>query len=311
MTATSVAAPRFDWYAATVNVGVDDLRAVLARDLGGSVAPEDGARHGFHHREVVRDRDGLVLATLLHGGNGDIPHAYASSDHAHGFAEVIRHYWPDRHRVSRADCALDFDNGPGTFDTLLELCRGIADGARVDGDVRKRVGKVKTNQMGDWHHALHGRTFYLGAFKSAVLARLYEKGIQLREDAVKRGKPAPVGVTDDSVRLEVQVRPDGDSKRLAATATPEALFGYSEWSRELYRRVDGAELARVDIKERRDSDHERAMQWMVKQYGAHLLIDVARLGSWEALGADLRRRLETGDGGDGIWANDNDNERPF
>lgn len=308
MTVDSVAAPRFDWYAATINVGVDDLRDVLCRDLGGSASPEEGARHGFQNREVVRDRNGNTLATILHGGNGDIPHAYASSDYAHGFAGVVRQYWPARHRVSRMDAAVDFDNGSGTFDTLLEICRGIADGAHVEGDIRKRVGKVKTNQMGDWHHAQHGRTFYLGAFKSAVLARLYEKGIQLREDAVKRGKPAPVGVTDNAVRLEVQVRPDGDSKRLAATATPESAFGYAEWSRELYRRVEGAELQRVDIKERRDSDHERAMQWMVKQYGAHLLIDVARLGSWEALGADLRRRLETGEGAEGIWLGD---DRPF
>lgn len=307
MTASSVASPRFDWYAATVNVGVDDLRHVLERDLGGSAKPEDGARHGFHYREVVRDREGHTLATILHGGNGDIPHAFASSDYAHGFAGIIRREWGDRHRVSRMDTALDFDGGPSTWGTLLDLCRSIADGERVEGDTRRRIGKIRTNQMGDWHHGKDGRTFYLGAFKSPVLCRLYEKGIQLHQDAARRNMPAPeASIT--AVRLEVQVRPDGPAKTTAATATPEQAFGYSEWSRELLRRLDGTKVPRVNVKERRDSDHERAMQWMVKQYGDHLLAEVAELGSWAALGESLRRRLETGYAGN---AGDADEGRPF
>lgn len=296
MTGSSVTEPRFDWYAATVNVNVDDLRGVLTRDLLGTARPEEGARHGFHNREVVRDRDGHVLATILHGGNGDIPHAFASSDYAHDFAGLIRRYWPDRHRVSRADTALDFAGGASTWSTLLDYCRSIADGEKVDGDNRRRVGKIRTNQMGDWHHGKDGRTFYLGAFKSPVLVRLYEKGIQLHQDAAKRGMPVP-DAPIDSVRLEVQVRPDGPAKTAAATATPAEMFGYAEWSRELYRRIDGSDVPRVHVKERRDSDHERAMQWMVKQYGDHLLAEVSDLGGWHLLGESLRRRLETGNSG--------------
>lgn len=286
--------PRFDWYAASINVGVERLRDILARDLRASVRPEDGARHGFHNREVARDADGRVVATLLHGGNGDIPHAYASSDSAHTFAGIVREYWPDRHRVSRVDAALDFD-GPGTWSKLLDLCQGIAAGVKVAGDERSRVTKVRTGQMGDWFHGEHGRTFYLGSFKSAVLVRLYEKGIQLREDAAKHGVVRD-DISDDLVRLEVQVRPDGDSKRLAASASPLEVFGYAAWSRELLRRVQGVDVERVHIKERRDSDHERALQWMVQQYGAHLLQEVSELGSWDLLGQALRRRMETGAG---------------
>jgi len=284
--------PIFDWYAASINAGVDSLRDVLARELRGSASVEDGARHGFHNREVIRDRDGRVVATLLHGGNGDIPHAFASSDTAHEFAEVIRRYWPDRHKVSRMDAALDFD-GPGTWSTLLAVCQGVADGSEYPGDTRKRVGKIRTNQMGDWFHGQHGRTFYLGSFKSAVLARLYEKGIQLREEAAKRGLSRTDDFTDDAVRLEVQVRPDGDAKRLAARATPRDVFGYSDWSRELLRRIDGTDVHRVHIKERRDSDHERALQWMVKQYGSHLLQELMIHGSWAAVGESLGRRIDS------------------
>lgn len=296
MTGDSVSGivPRFDWYAASINVGVERLRDTLARDLRATVTPEDGARHGFHFREVARDVEGRTVATILHGGNGDIPHAFASSDSAHTFAGIVRHYWPDRHRVSRVDAALDFD-GPGTWTKLLDVCHGIAAGVKLPGDDRSRVTKVRTGQMGDWFHGEHGRTFYLGSFKSAVLVRLYEKGIQLIEDAQKHGILRD-DISRDAVRLEVQVRPDGDSKRLAASATPLEVFGYAGWSRELLRRVQGVDVQRVHIKERRDSDKERALQWMVHQYGAHLLAEVAELGSWHALGDALRRRMETGEG---------------
>lgn len=314
MTGTSVPASsaRFDWYAATINANLDSLRDVLCRDLSGSALVEDGPRNGYHNREVIRDREGNLLATLLHGGNGDIPHAFASSDYAHGFSEVVRRHWPERHRVSRFDACLDFDGGPATWSSLLELCQRLALGERVEGDTRKRVMKLRTNYMGDWLHGVDGRTFGLGSYKSAVYVRLYEKGIQLRQDALKRGLPAPVGVTDDLVRLEVQVRPDGASKSAAASASPAEAFGYAEWSRELLRRVDGSDVPRVHIKERRLPDLDRALQWMVHQYGDHLLTEVARLGSWEALGADLRRRLETGAGSEGIWGSMGDeDERPF
>lgn len=282
--------PRFDWYAASINVGVERLRDVLSAELRGSARVEDGPKHGFHNREVIRDLEGRTVATILHGGNGDIPHAFASSDTAHTFAGAVRHHWGDRHRVSRVDACVDFD-GPGSWTKLLDLCQGIARGDRVEGDTRKRITKIRTGQMGDWFHGEHGRTFYLGSFKSAVLVRLYEKGIQLREDAAKRGIPRP-DVSDDAIRLEVQVRPDGESKKHAARATPLEVFGYAEWSRELLRRVNGLEVPRVNIKERRDSDHERALQWMLQQYGAHILQEVADVGGWANLGEALRRRME-------------------
>jgi len=300
VTGSSVAAPRFDWYAATINVAVDDLRSVLTRDLAGTASPEEGARHGFHNREVIRDRAGVTVATILHGGNGDIPHAFASSDHAPAFVDVVRSYWPERHRVSRMDAAIDFDSGDDTWDDLYALCGDLADGVRFEGDTRKRVSKITTSQVGNWRHAPYSRTFYVGAMQSAVLLRLYEKGAKARMDAERHGQARP-DVSDNWVRAEIQVRPDGPSKTTAAKASPRDAFGYSEWSRELIRRLDGSDVERVNVKERRDSDHERAMQAMVHQYRNHLLIDVANLGGWAALGEDLRRRLETGEGSDGIW----------
>ena len=85
---------RFDWYAATVNADVDTLRATLAARLGASkVEPRDGAKNGYRNREVVLDSSGATLATILHGGNGGLPHAFASSDATDAFVDVVRSSW--------------------------------------------------------------------------------------------------------------------------------------------------------------------------------------------------------------------------
>lgn len=284
---------RFDWYACTVNASVDGLKLTLVDGLGGEWKPREGARHGFHNREELVLLDGSIGATMLWGGNGGLPHVYASSDACDSFVAVIRRHYAGLHKVSRMDAALDYDNGPGTWETLLAFCHGIADGpdGRVDGDTRKRVSKVATNQMGDWHHGVKGRTFYLGSSKSAVLVRLYEKGIQLTEDAAKRGSPR-ADISRDFCRLEVQVRPDGASKEHASSASPLEAFGYAEWSRELLRRVEDANVERVHIRERRESDFDRALNWMVHQYEAHILQEVMNAGGWGNLGEALRHRME-------------------
>lgn len=284
---------RFDYYAATVNSSVDRLRGVLSDSIAGEWEPISGARHGFHYAEGLRGLDGNIAVRMLHGGNGDLPHVYASGDDTDAFVPIIRREFPDRHKVSRLDAAFDFDSGPGTWDRLYGLHLGVAMGERVDGDTRKRASKVRTGQMGDWVHAEKGRTFYLGSRKSAVLVRLYEKGVQLREIA---GSTHKHEVSPDLVRMECQVRPDGPAKLKAATATPREVFGYSEWSRELFRRVDGSDVERVHIRERRDSDHERALNWMAQQYENHLVQLAADLGGWEAIGQDIRRRIELGHG---------------
>lgn len=284
---------RFDYYACTLNSTVERLRDVFSVELVRDWEPREGARHGFQHREEYVLSDGTTALTLLHGGNGGLPHAYASSDHTDDFVRIIRANWDGMHRVSRMDAALDYDSGARTWDRLLAVVQSIALGEKVDGDTRSRVTKVRTNQMGDWLHGEHGRTFYLGSFKSAVLVRLYEKGIQLREDAKLRGRDR-TDLSDNLCRLEVQVRPDGAAKERAAKATPLDAFGYAGWSRELLRRVEASDVERVLIRERRESDHERALNWMVQQYEAHLLMEVSEVGGWDRLGQALRARLELG-----------------
>lgn len=288
-------AARFDWYAATIMDRPAHLIEVLAARLGGVVV-FGKPLHGYAEAAIIRSGD-RTLATVLHGGAFPWPHAFASSDETDRFVEVVRDLWPNDHNVTRMDAALDFDDGPGTFKALLDLCVNLAAGERVDGDERKRATKVSVRNVGDWTFATGGRTLYLGSTSSAVQARLYEKGIQLRQDAAVRGVPRD-DISQDLTRLEVQVRPDGPARRRAAHATPEQAFGYAEWARELLRRVNGSGVEPVHIRERRLSDHERAMRWMVKQYRDHIVHAADLAGGWTALGLALQQRIMEGQHGE-------------
>lgn len=239
---------RFDWYAATIMERPERLIHILCERLGGRVV-FSRPRHGYADAVTIQDGD-RVLATVYSGGTFAWPHAFASSDETDAFVAVVREVWPNDHSVTRMDAALDFDNGPDTFTVLNDLAVKLAAGKRVDGDDRKRASKVTVRTVGDWIFAKGGRTLYLGSTTSATMVRLYEKGIQLRQDAEVRGVPRD-DISVNLTRLEVQVRPTGPSMRRAAHATPEDAFGYAEWSRELLRRVQGSKVKRVHIKERR------------------------------------------------------------
>jgi hypothetical protein len=262
---------RFDWYAATI---LDDPGTVLeglSEGLRAEVAPGravNGYREGYDLR-----RDGSTVARVLYGGNGGWPHAFASSDDTDLFVGAVRERWGDRHRVTRMDAAVDFD-GPRAWDRLYAICLRLADARHL-----------KIDQAGDWHRKIDGRTFYVGGRKSAVFARLYEKGKQLRGRALDGGE----GISTDLVRLEVQVRPEGYARTMAARAEPSDAFGYADWTRELGRLVLGVDVERVHIKERRESDDARAIEWMVRQYGEHLERLAAGVGGWPAVGEELRR----------------------
>lgn len=305
--APEVLSARFDWYAATILDSAQRVVDVLSAQLGASVIPDTG-RHGYESGVLLKDANGDLLATVYYGGSFEWPHAFASSDQTDAFVDVVRSNWPNDHRVTRMDTALDFDNGPSTFSELFDLCQTIADGVRVEGDTRRRASKIKTRNVGDWTRGEDGRTYYLGSPKSAVFIRLYEKGIQLTQDFEIRGTPR-TDISRNLVRLEVVVRPDKEAKTRAASGAPREAFGYADWTRELLRRVDGSGVKRVHIRERRLSDHERAFRWMLKQYRSHLITAAEEAGGWEALGLALERRIMDAD--HRSTQDFNDDETPF
>ena len=262
---------RYDYYAATVRDDPDSLLAGLGHDLGAQVI-EGTPRHGYERGYDLK-ADGSVVARVLAGGRNGAPHVWASGDDTGALVAAVRGRWPNLHRVSRMDAAEDFD-GPGTWDRLYAACLSLADERHL-----------KIDQAGDWHRGEAGRTFYVGGRKSAVFARLYEKGKQLRGLALDGGPD----ISPELVRLEVQVRPEGQARARAAYGPPEEAYGYADWTRELARRVFALDVDRVHIKERRESDEERALEWLVRQYGEHLERLADRAGGWAAVGDELRR----------------------
>lgn len=277
----AISLARFDWYAATVRVNSALVLKQLADALRVELRELSKGLNGYTNQVELR-RDGEVIGKVLYGGNGGSPHVFASGSNADELAHVLRRLWPDHHGVSRCDVAIDFD-GPGTWDRLEVFARSFA-----------AEQGVKTSVYGDWitPGSPDGRTLYLGSRKSAVFLRIYEKGKQLRGLAVDSGQD-PEGVSDDLVRVEIQVRPEKDSRHIAARMDPVDAYGFSRWSQTFAADLFGLDLVRVSIKHVRDSDDDRALAFMRRQYGAVLERVVAEQfgGSWEAFGVSLGGQL--------------------
>ena len=261
---------RFDWYQATVSADPDHVLRALEAEFS---AESRGSRGFWGYQncsELVVGED--VRARVLHGGAIARPHVLMSGSEAPPLAAALRDLWPSGHEVARMDACEDFD-GPGTWDRLVEPLLRIADERQLSID-----------QAGDWHRLEAGRTLYVGSPKSAVRVRLYEKGKELR---VKGIDPA---ASLDLCRLEVQVRPQGKSRFVAATGSPDDAWGYSVWSRAVAAELLALDVPRVAVKEGRLSNDERAIRHLAKQYAGPLSRRAAAT-SWEELALQLQRRV--------------------
>lgn len=270
---------KFDWYAATVP-GVPPMEVLEAvrRGLDGSVT-EGRRRLGYAQCFRVEDRRGDLLAEVLAGsvGKNDLPpHAVATGDNAPAFSRVLRDAFPD-HRVSRFDAAEDFDE-PGAFARLTNVMGEVATAKGVKG-----LWITPDDPE-------EGATYYLGGKASAVTCRAYQKGLQLRKDLHPALRSC---VSADWARLEVQVRPPKQlGKTLAATLTPEQAWGFAAWSQALVLEAINLEIPRVEgLGWQPQSDDDRAMDWLCRQYGPLLGRVLQDLGSWECVGLQIGDRI--------------------
>lgn len=255
----------WDWYSATVPGAPDEVLGALA--VHGEARPCRGLYSYDRGMEFLRP-DGEAACRAYWGGvNGEgAVHVQCSGSTTGVLVGQIRSTWPE-HRVSRADVAEDWC-GPGTWRRLVKIAAGV----------RKEFG-LRSSTVGDWIGGEEGRTLYLGAAKSYVRGRLYEKGKQLAS-------------FPDWVRFEIQVRPSGVGKSNLSRVEPVELFGVSPWTREFAARVGVPELDAVKIRDPwRPSDDERALDFMLRQYGALLLRTRDRVGSWSDVGEYLGGRL--------------------
>lgn len=267
---------RFDWYQATINDHPQHVLHGLQEAFNGSQIEPCKPLNGYLHGHQLVRADGVVARVMSGGGNGH-PNAWASGEHTETFQQCVRRQWGSgRHYVTRFDAAEDFEQ-PGAFDRLQLAALSIADRLRL-----------KVNHAGDWHRAVDGRTIYIGSKKSDVFVRLYEKGKQLRAVVSKGAED----ISADWVRLEAQVRPQKDARLVAASCTPEEAWGFSSWTRTLCAEVLAMDVPRVNMHVWRESDDDRAFNFMVMQYGAMLRRLKGDLGDWACVGLQIGDAIE-------------------
>lgn len=260
---------KFDWYQASVpEVHPEVLMETLSKSdfYGDWEQAKAGKGYDSGAHFIV---GGEVVYRMSFGGQNEEhgPNIIGSGGAAPKLAQVLREHFP-RHRVSRVDSCEDYHH-PDVYDYLRKRALRIAREQKVQ--VREIVKPLQESD--------DGRTLYLGSQTSIVSMRLYEKGKQL-------------GVGEDWVRAELQVRPQKEMKDIAAHLSPVELWACAKWSHAVAQMMGHEKLQRVDVQMYQPSDHERAYRFMLKQYGKILKAMKATHGSWETVGAQIGHDLE-------------------
>ena len=261
---------RFDAYSATTTAAKSpELVGILAEAAGlGSFTMHQGKGfHTFGERVALKDHSGSEIGSVMWGGRqGDRCMIEVKGETTPGAVKRLRERF--EHRVTRVDSCADFDT-PTAFDELLGHCLEV-----------KKSHRLKGSKLGDWEDFPEdGRTMYLGSPSSVSRVRLYEKGKQPEYRHLGR---------DHWTRIEVQVRPAKEAKAAYAEATPEQVWGASGWTRELAARVLQQHVDPHPAGTTyRLTERDRALAWMCRQYGAHLVELAQDLGGWECVGLTL------------------------
>lgn len=267
---------RFDAYTATTKAAKPDDLMQLLMDVGGLAGFEKISKgkgfHTFGERVALNDGCGEWASVQFGGSQGDRVMIEVKGERTPSAVEALRERFD--HRCTRVDACADFD-APRAFERLYRACNRV-----------KKANKIIGGKFGDWEDFPEkGRTFYLGASSSPTRMRLYEKGKQPEYAFLER---------PDWARIEVQVRPQKDSKFIFTRLSPVEVWGASRWTRDiaatvLKEHVDPHPAGTVYRKTERD----RAIEWMMKQYGAHLVSLAEELGGWDCVGLTLKEVLKS------------------
>lgn len=251
---------RFDFYTASIGADPVDVLGCLEAAFEFSEVQASTPKNGYERAYNVV-RGSTVLARVQFGGPsvGARVWASASGEQAPAFAQVIRENY-NGHRLLRADVALDYDE-EGAWDSLSSLAIQTADAYRL-----------KVKHVGDFHRQQDGRTLYIGSRSSAAMQRTYEKGKQL-------------GQSPNWVRQELEVKPQNENaKILYGLVSPEEMYQATKWTQHIWGVLNGPTSALRPAPPgsiRKQSDDDRALEFMAKQYGNVLRRKL------EALGGDL------------------------
>lgn len=247
----------FDAYCATVHANpdalLDDLFCLM-ESAGFEPKQQDGLKARFYavNRQLV-DAKGFQLIALKSGGSNPHPHIECQGRASPVLAAYLREHYS--HQPTRIDHAIDLC-GDTIFDHLYSMV----------ADLCKRHG-LRCTIAGDWINPDGGRTVYVGSRTSQVFVRIYEKGIKYARDL---GEP----ITRELrgwVRVELEFKPQTKvAKGLASKIEGPQMWGATSWTDQLAKDVLGMASEPVNIRQRRESNEERALRFMATQYGKHL-----------------------------------------
>jgi len=248
----------FDAYSSTVFHNADalyDELFVLLESAGFEPVRADGMKARFYAtNRLLLDAKGHQLLALKSGGANPHPHVECTGWASRTLALHLRANF--HHRPTRIDHAQDRTLPLGEFDRVHEYAQALC-----------KQHRVRLSYGGDWSTPDAGRTIYIGSRQSQVCVRIYEKGL---EYAHKLGLP----ITDELrqwVRFELEFKPQTDvAKKLAPFIEGVQMWGSTCWTDQLASEVLAVATEPVSIRERRESNRERALRFMAAQYGGHL-----------------------------------------
>lgn len=260
---------KFDWYQASIPGAHPDtvMQALSRADYYGDWEQTRALKGYDQGAQFVVG--GNALYRINFGGRNEEygPNVLATGGSAPKLASVIREHFPN-HRVSRADACEDYHH-PGAYEYLRKKALKVA-----------RENKVQVQEITKpLVESDDGRTLYLGSKNSSIKLRIYEKGKQL-------------GCGEDWVRAELEVSPQKATKGVIAHLSPLELWGLSKWSHAMAKQMGNSDLQRVDAQVYKQSDHDRAYRFMLKQYRRVLEQMLRDHGSPETVGAQIFRDLE-------------------
>lgn len=244
----------FDAYCATVKFDpgalVRELLELFERAEYGPQAVEGGKVRFYASLTSIIDRKGYQLAAVKHGGSNPHPFVECQGYAAPLVAEHLRN-WFD-HSPSRIDHAIDREAQLDTFDRLDQL---LLDWCKERG--------LSFSRGGDWATPDAGRTIYIGSRKSMVFVRIYEKGLKYAHDL-------GLAVTDQLrrwLRFELEFKPQNRTAKVAAeTIEGPQMWGSTLWTADLAKEVLKMDTKPISIRERRESNFERALRFGCSQY---------------------------------------------
>ena len=280
----------FDYWQASVEFGVEDLKQILAPSESEwkPVRPSNGYRHAIN-------KDGVFggSTVMQWGMAGEVRPNIRSSGYD---AQITRDKLAEKSLLSscacsRVDAQTLIDDGPGTFERAVELLLPFA----------KQRG-LKTPVNGDWHNPDgEGRTQMLGSPSSAHRLRCYEKWKEMVAKGVPESVLEKLGLTPTTCRLEKQVRARcrADGQRLAMGSADEVFA--DAWGSDLFQVVCGSFLPKLAPLVIQKPDYDRREQVFFEQNSRFIREVLERLGGeyeavtdWliEGTTAELERQIK-------------------